>query len=133
MAPFFLKRYFFICSTSTSNKCFFIIIRSTEALARSKCYTPFYKTPLKWIPHSKSGASKPRPCWVAHTRIGPVWELGGGGGGGGGAHTRLGNVWVFPPPPPGLKLTVRLPTRHPSKAIYCMRILFCSLNEQNVH
>ena len=79
---------------------------------RSKCYTPFYKTPLKWIPHSKSGASKPRPCWVAHTRIGNVWEFR---------------------PPPGLKLTVRLPTRHPSKAIYCMRILFCSLNEQNVH
>ena len=38
----------------------------TGALARSKYYTPFQKTPLKWIPRSKSGAS--------HTRIGNVWE-----------------------------------------------------------
>ena len=30
--------------------------------------------PLKWIPHSKSGASKSRPRWAAHTRIGNVWE-----------------------------------------------------------
>ena len=37
--------------------------------------------PLKWIPRSKSGASKSRPRWVAHTRIGNVWEY---------------------PPPPGL-------------------------------
>ena len=30
--------------------------------------------PLKWIPRSKSGASKSRPRWAAHTRIGNVWE-----------------------------------------------------------
>ena len=35
---------------------------------------------LKWIPRSKSGASESRPRWVAHTRI--------------------GNVWEYPPPPP---------------------------------
>ena len=28
----------------------------------------------KWIPRSKSGASKSRPLWAAHTRIGNVWE-----------------------------------------------------------
>ena len=44
------------------------------ALMRSKYYTSFYKTPLKWIPRSKSGASKSRPLWAAHTRIGNVWE-----------------------------------------------------------
>ena len=36
--------------------------------------------PLKWIPRSKSGASKSQPHWAAHTRI--------------------GNVWEYPPPPP---------------------------------
>ena len=36
--------------------------------------------PLKWIPCSKSGASKSRPRWAAHTCI--------------------GNVWEYPPPPP---------------------------------
>ena len=46
----------------------------TGAFVRSKYYTPFYKTPLKWIPRSKSGASKSRPRWTAHTRIGYVWE-----------------------------------------------------------
>ena len=46
----------------------------TGAFVRSKNYTPFYKTPLKWIPLSKSGASKSRPRWAAHTRIGNVWE-----------------------------------------------------------
>ena len=30
--------------------------------------------PLKWIPRSKSGASKSRPLWAAHTCIGNVWE-----------------------------------------------------------
>ena len=30
--------------------------------------------PLKWIPRSKSGASKSRPRWAAHTRIANVWE-----------------------------------------------------------
>ena len=30
--------------------------------------------PLKWIPRSKSGASKSQPLWAAHTRIGNVWE-----------------------------------------------------------
>ena len=30
--------------------------------------------PLKWIPRSKSGASKSRPLWAAHTSIGNVWE-----------------------------------------------------------
>ena len=40
----------------------------------SKYYTPFSKTPLKWIPLSKSGASKSRPLWAAHTSIGNVWE-----------------------------------------------------------
>ena len=44
------------------------------AFVRSKYYTPFYKTRLKWIPRSKSGASKSRPLWAAHTRIGNVWE-----------------------------------------------------------
>ena len=38
--------------------------------------------PLKWIPCSKSGASKSRTRWAAHTRIGNVWEY---------------------PPPPGIK------------------------------
>ena len=46
----------------------------TGAFVRSKYYTPFLKTPLKWIPRSKSGASKARPRWAAHTRIGNVWE-----------------------------------------------------------
>ena len=46
----------------------------TGAFVRSKYYAPFWKTPLKWIPHSKSGASKSRPRWAAHTRIGNVWE-----------------------------------------------------------
>ena len=35
---------------------------------------PVLETPLKWIPRSKSGASKSRPRWAAHTRIGNVWE-----------------------------------------------------------
>ena len=42
--------------------------------------------PLKWIPRAKSGASKSRPHWVAHTRI--------------------GNIWGYPPP---LGLTFKLP------------------------
>ena len=42
----------------------------TGAFVHSKYYTPFYRTPLKWIPRS----SKSRPCWAAHTRIGNVWE-----------------------------------------------------------
>ena len=46
----------------------------TEAFVRSKYYTPFQKTPLKWVPLSKSGASKSRTRWAAHTRIGNVWE-----------------------------------------------------------
>ena len=46
----------------------------TGAFVRSKYYTPFYKTPLKWIPHSKSGASKSQPRSAAHTHIGNVWE-----------------------------------------------------------
>ena len=29
---------------------------------------------MKWIPRSKSGASKSRPRWAAHTHIGNVWE-----------------------------------------------------------
>ena len=45
----------------------------------SKYYTPFQKTPVKWIPLSKPGALKSRPRW--------------------GAHTRIGNVWEYPPPP----------------------------------
>ena len=44
------------------------------AFVRSKYYTPFQKTPLKWIPRSKSGASKSQPRWAAHTCIGNVWE-----------------------------------------------------------
>ena len=39
------------------------------------------RPPLKWIPRSKLGASKSRPRWAAHTLI--------------------GNVWEYPPPPPG--------------------------------
>ena len=46
----------------------------TGAFMRSTYYTPFSKTSLKWIPRSKSGASKSRPRWAAHTRIGNVWE-----------------------------------------------------------
>ena len=46
----------------------------TGAFVRSKYYTSFYKTPLKWIPRSKSGASKSRPRWAAHTCIGNVWD-----------------------------------------------------------
>ena len=46
----------------------------TGAFVRSKYYTPFQKTLLKWIPRSKSGASKSRPRWAAHTLIGNVWE-----------------------------------------------------------
>ena len=46
----------------------------TGAFVRSKYYTPFYEMPLKWIPRSKPGASKSRPRWAAHTRIGNVWE-----------------------------------------------------------
>ena len=46
----------------------------TGAFVRSKYYTPFQKTLLKWIPRSKSGASKSRPHWAAHTRTGNVWE-----------------------------------------------------------
>ena len=131
--PCFFKRYFFICSTYTSNKCFFIIqdggvsargsrqntpapctlkhrekpwgrgwqqeynslfvnalnrifksnlslnnfkwlLTKLELSFGSKYHTPFQKTPLKWIPRSKSGASKSRPRWAAHTRIGNVWE-----------------------------------------------------------
>ena len=45
----------------------------TGVFVRSKYYTLFWKTPLKWIPHSKSGASKSRPRWAAHSRIGNVW------------------------------------------------------------
>ena len=30
--------------------------------------------PLKCVPRSKSGASKSRPRWEAHTRKGKVWE-----------------------------------------------------------
>ena len=52
----------------------------TGAFVHSKYYTPFYKMPLKWIPRSKSGASKSQPHLAAHTRI--------------------GNVWEYPPPPP---------------------------------
>ena len=37
--------------------------------------------PVKRIPRSKSGASKSRPRWATHTRV--------------------GNVWEYPPPPPG--------------------------------
>ena len=39
----------------------------TGAFVHLKYYTPFSKMPLKWIPRSKSGASKSRPRWVAHT------------------------------------------------------------------
>ena len=46
----------------------------TGAFVRLKYYTPFSKMPLKWIPRSKSGASKSRPRWVTHTCIGNVWE-----------------------------------------------------------
>ena len=83
-SPVFLKRYFFICSTYTSNKCF--IITSNNFKKKIKpwstiFYTPFYKTPLKWISRSESGASKSRPRWAAGTCI--------------------GNVWEYPPPPGG--------------------------------
>ena len=39
-----------------------------------------YFLPLKWIPLSKSGASKSRLRWAAHTRIGNVWEYPPPGG-----------------------------------------------------
>ena len=54
----------------------------SRAFVRSKYDTPFKKTPLKWIPRSKSGALKSRSLWAAHAR--------------------LGNVWEYPPPPPGV-------------------------------
>ena len=57
----------------------------TGTFVRSKYYTLFYKTPLKWIPRSKYGASKSRPRWAAHTRIGSVWEY---------------------PPPPGIRVKI---------------------------
>ena len=44
---------------------------------------------MKWIPRSKSGASKSRPRWAAHTRIGNVWEY---------------------PPPRGIEPPPRLPS-----------------------
>ena len=50
------------------------------AFMRLKYYTPFYKTPLKWISRSKSGASKSQPRWAAHTRIGNVWKYPPPGG-----------------------------------------------------
>ena len=61
---------------------------------------------MKWIPRSKSGASKPRPRWAAHTRI--------------------GNVWEYPPPPRGarqansnvLKITVSDRIQISSKTTY---------------
>ena len=46
----------------------------TGAFVRSKYYTPFQKTPLKWTPRSKLGASKSPPRQAAHTRISNVWE-----------------------------------------------------------
>ena len=42
----------------------------TVAFVRSKYYT----LSLKWITLSNSEATKSRPCWAAHTRIGIVWE-----------------------------------------------------------
>ena len=54
----------------------------TGTFVRSKYYTLFCKTPLKWIPRSKPGASKSRSRWTAHTRRGNVWE------------------YPLPPPPP---------------------------------
>ena len=44
----------------------------TGAFIPLKYHTPFLKTPLKWIPLSKSGASKAQPRWAAHTHIGNV-------------------------------------------------------------
>ena len=67
-----------ICPWIISNGCL-----QNWAFVRSKYYTPFYKPPLKWISHSKSRASKSRPRWAAHTHI--------------------GNVWEYPPPPPGAR------------------------------
>ena len=43
-------------------------------------------TPFQEPIRSKSGASKSRPRWAAHTK----------------AHTRIGNVWEYPSP--GLKV-----------------------------
>ena len=69
---------------------------------RSRYYTPFYKTPLKWIPRSKSGVSKSRPRWAAHTRIRNVWECPPPGGLRQEPHivscrNRAGHFqWVFP-------------------------------------
>ena len=54
----------------------------TGAFVRWNYYTLFSRAPLKWIPHSKSGASKSLPRWAAHV------------------HTRIGNVWEYPPPRP---------------------------------
>ena len=64
-SPVFYKRYFFICSTYTSNKCFFIITNNFKEEIKPLStifYTPFW------------GASKSRPRCAAHTRIGNVWE-----------------------------------------------------------
>ena len=64
----------------------------SRAFVRSKYDTPFYKTPLKWIPRSKSGASKSRPLWAAHTRI--------------------GNVWEYPPPGADITFVALFPSNH---------------------
>ena len=51
-----------------------MVAYETGAFVLSKYYTSFYKTPLKWTHRSKSGASKSRPHWAAHTSIGNIWE-----------------------------------------------------------
>ena len=53
--------------------------------------------PLKWIPRSKPGASKSRPRWAAHTRI--------------------GNVWEYPPPPRVMHLYITLKVHSGGKGI----------------
>ena len=79
----------------------------SRAFVRSKYDTPFYKTPLKWIPRSKSGASKSRPLWAAHTRLGNVWEY---------------------PPPPGCRrqfqISGRISNKQPAGCLSNQRVQY---------
>ena len=80
----------------------------SRAFVRSKYDTPFKKTPLKWIPRSKSGALKSRSLWAAHTR--------------------LGNVWEYPPPPPGCRrqfqISGRISNKQPAGCLSNQRVQY---------
>ena len=69
-----MGQFFILCSRVQQEYNSLLVNALNHIFVRSKYYTPFYKTPMKWIPDSKSGASKSRPRWAAHTHIGNVWE-----------------------------------------------------------